>query len=598
MIRRIGGPLAILLIVVELIGYLGARKQSILNLEQEGTLLARYQAERIRSSLAYVETGSEILCTTLTTTDLKENPARLERVVNDILTGNNHLSSLEVSGLADDGRLTVRRTQGGALVQAKTSLTPESMPKRTIEQKRRGTWLIPSSNASVENIYHIQQRDGITVIAEMPIRLLAEPFDFGEHDSAYGFLATGVVVLFTNLDTPATTQKNYTDFIHTVVTADPAQGRFYRVQDPINGEPAWVGTARVGDLDLVAGVVYPESSEFAPLQALAFTSILETVLALLVLALGIRSIAKSLSVPLETLSGKVSQAVNKDFVERLETPESASEEVTRLAASFNTMLDDLHRYLGEKEEAMTARQALESEINIAARIQNSMMPRFPYRLGNLVATGRSFAARRVGGDFLGAFPTQENHLGFCIGDVSGKGVPAAIYMAFASSLLQHLGKLGETPDFCLNVVNQALCEREEHSMFATCFFGVVSPYGEIQYCNAGHHSPLVYKRDGRFHELEGTGELALGIFPDTKYRLHTAKLERGDRLLFFTDGVTEAMNAEHEEFGMERLESVVSGFSGEQDPDRQLQALINAVEEFRDGCEANDDLTILCVGWD
>lgn len=597
MIRRIGGPVAFLLIVVELLGFLVARRQSVDNLEQEGTLLARYQAERIRSRLSYVETASKIVCNSLETEQTGPNKALTEKLLRDILTDHPEISGVEVLDLSSQERLTLQASQSGQLKETATGITPDSLPQRSREDQERGAWIIPRSNAQMESIYFIQHRGFFQVTFESPIKRLAKPFDLGGHESAYGFLATGVVVLFTNLSTPVKPDEDYTNFCNEVVLSNPDQSRFYRASDPINGEPAWVGTARVGDLDLVAGVVYPESAEFQPLHYVALSSVVEAGLALLLLGLGIRSIARSLSVPLETLSTKVSQAVQTDFIARLDPPTDATVEVTKLALSFNSMLDDLQRYLDEREEAMSARQALESEINIAARIQSSMMPTFPYSLGDLVSAGRSHAARTVGGDFLGAFPVGDDRLGFCIGDVSGKGIPAAIYMAFASSLLQHLGKLGETPEFCLQVVNRALCEREEHSMFCTCFFGILSPDGLLRYCNAGHHAPVLWSKDGDLERLSEESELALGIFPDTDYCCNTLQLKPGDHLFFYTDGVTEAMNCDHEEFGEERLMTSLRNFSHQRSPRENLDRLIQDVESFRNGFETNDDLTVLLVGW-
>lgn len=597
MIRRIGGPVAFLLIVVELLGFFVARRQSVANLEQEGTLLARYQAERIRSSLSYVETASKIICNSLETERGGQNKVLVDKLLRDVMTSHPEISGIEVHDLSSAERFTLHASQSGVLQPTTSSIAPESLPQRSRAEQEQGTWIIPRSNAQMESIYFIQHQGYLQVVFELPIRRLAKPFDLGDHESAYGFLATGVVVLFTNLSTPVTPDEDYTNFCNEVVLSNPDQSRFYRASDPINGEPAWVGTARVGDLDLVAGIVYPESAEFQPLHYVALSSVVEAGLALLLLGLGIRSIARSLSVPLETLSTKVSQAVQNDFIARVEPPSEASEEVTKLALSFNSMLDDLQRYLDEKEEAMSARQALESEINLAARIQSSMMPSFPFSLGELVSAGRSHAARTVGGDFLGAFRVGENRLGFCIGDVSGKGIPAAIYMAFASSLLQHLGKLGETPDFCLQVVNRALCEREEHSMFCTCFFGILSPDGTLHYCNAGHHAPILWSKEGKIEALREEGELALGIFPDTDYRCHSLQLQQGEQLFFYTDGVTEAMNCEHEEFGDDRLLESLKKFSRSRSPRENLELLIEDVDSFRNGCETNDDLTVLLVGW-
>lgn len=257
------------------------------------------------------------------------------------------------------------------------------------------------------------------------------------------------------------------------------------------------------------------------------------------------------------------------------------------------LLDDVRRHLSDLESAVAKRQALESELSIASRIQHSILPDFPFLSEVAEAEGVSTPARQVGGDFLDVYPIDENRVGFCLGDVSGKGAPAAIYMAFTASLLEHLGRLSVTPSECAQIINKALCERQEPSMFATVFFGVLDRSGEVTYCNAGHHPPMILGSDGSYRELEVESGLGLGILDFFEFGESTFRLEEGETMLLYTDGLTEAMNPNREEFGEKRL----AEFLSTEDTNRPLKDLLDSlskkIENFRDGADPNDDFTVL-----
>jgi sigma-B regulation protein RsbU (phosphoserine phosphatase) len=219
-----------------------------------------------------------------------------------------------------------------------------------------------------------------------------------------------------------------------------------------------------------------------------------------------------------------------------------------------------------------------------------MLPRFPFTDRHCEAVGYSLAARKVGGDFVNIFPVGADRIGFFIGDVSGKGVPGAITMAFTTSLLEHLGRVGLAPEECLAAVNRALCAREEACSFVTAFFGVLGRDG-----NAGHHPPILYLGAQGPHTPEVDSGLALGIYPEAAFGCGSFHLAADERLLLYTDGLLEAMNEQREEYGEERMQRLLGSFTASQGLSQQLQQLKADVERFRGGALPNDDLTVLLL---
>lgn len=594
MIISIGGLVGALFIVLELVGYFGARSFALSELEQEGGLLARYQAERVRASLAYAETTSEFLHRILQLYDQGTDNLRIERLLADLLNGNPQVSAVEIRGLPM-GPVALRRTVEGQVVPADAVFDSNSISQWSVQHRNEGRWVIASRDPEATHIRHVQVLSGITVVVEVPIRLLAAPLEQTGGGAAYGFLATSGTVLFTSSTEPETSLLERADFISGILLSNHRSGEFYRVEDPIYGRPAWVGTAPVGDLDLAVGVVYLEGDNFRPLYGLAGGTLLIISLGLISLLVVLRWTAGAVARPLVELAQTVDGAVREGFSRRVEIPVRATREVEQLTQSFNRMLDDIDGYVSRLEVAAEERQAMESELTIAAKIQASILPNFPQTMSNCEAVGVSLAAQKVGGDFLSIFPVGSDSVGFFLGDVSGKGIPAAITMAFTASLLEHLGRIGVPPTECFRAVNQALCARDESGMFVTVFFGVLDSNGLISYANAGHQPPVLFSGSATYECVELEADLPLGVFEASEYTSGSFQLKADQRLMLYTDGVTEAMNKRKEEFGEARLETLVRGFQAEQTLAEQLQTLQEEVDNFRDGFSPNDDMTVLLL---
>ena len=263
---------------------------------------------------------------------------------------------------------------------------------------------------------------------------------------------------------------------------------------------------------------------------------------------------------------------------------------------LKSTIDKTLSHLNDVREALETRDrlvALESELNVAGRIQQSIMPTMYWNIPGCQVFGSLSPAREVGGDFFDVVRLEGGRIGLAIGDVSGKGVPAAMYMMSSRALVQ--GLASRTPAEVLSVVNRLLEEDNEAGMFVTLFYAVLHPAtGSLRYANGGHRPPLIVHPDGSSMFLPGTGGLALGAVPRFAYAEDEATLAPGDLAVLYTDGVTEARNAADEKFGYARLQAVFA--EGRTDDAREVsEAIVDAVRAFSAGAPQVDDIACLAV---
>jgi sigma-B regulation protein RsbU (phosphoserine phosphatase) len=257
-------------------------------------------------------------------------------------------------------------------------------------------------------------------------------------------------------------------------------------------------------------------------------------------------------------------------------------------------LETLRQAVREHDQLL----ALRHELGIAADIQQSILPRsfpaFPERRDfDLYAS--MIPAREVGGDFYDFFLVDPDRLGLLIADVSGKGIPAALFMAVSRTLLKAHALEGLPPGECLERVNKRLCLDNGSEMFVTVFYAVLDTRtGAVEYGNAGHNPPYVLRRGGAVEPLERTGDMVLGAIEAAPYHAKSARLEPGDTLLLYTDGVTEAMDVADALFGDERLSAYLGGANGVE-ARTLIDGLVEAVRAFAGDTPQSDDLTALAV---
>jgi serine phosphatase RsbU (regulator of sigma subunit) len=241
------------------------------------------------------------------------------------------------------------------------------------------------------------------------------------------------------------------------------------------------------------------------------------------------------------------------------------------------------------ESAEKAR--LERDLRVAAEIQRALLPEPKYDGPGLDLAAVTVPCRTIGGDFYDYLDVGEGRFGFTLGDVSGKGPPAALLAAAVQSIFAAQAALGGNPAETMTRINRALLRRAIEARFATMFYGVLWSDGRLSYCNAGHESPIIV---GRTHRSLETGGVVLGLFDNAKYEVETVQLEPGDTIVVFSDGVSEARNAQDEELGRERLVAALAA-SPNLSSEGTLDTLLAAVRDFTAGAPQADDVTALVL---
>jgi serine phosphatase RsbU (regulator of sigma subunit) len=258
-----------------------------------------------------------------------------------------------------------------------------------------------------------------------------------------------------------------------------------------------------------------------------------------------------------------------------------------LAADAASILDNARLVERERE-----RQRLEQEINIARDIQQALLPRDFREYPHLAVTGFNLPCLSVGGDYFDVFPLGDGRTAFLIADVSGKGLGAALVTTMLQGALSGM-TLGTDPARVFRHVNRFLCDHTEVGRYATMFFGILDQDGHLEFINAGHPSPILIRR-GTAEEAFTEGSYPVGLVPEAEYTAVCLKLEPGDTLVLFSDGVTEAADPNEEMFGIARLKELLTGQL--ECPLEQLQkCVLEAVETFARGAHQADDLTLLIV---
>jgi sigma-B regulation protein RsbU (phosphoserine phosphatase) len=242
------------------------------------------------------------------------------------------------------------------------------------------------------------------------------------------------------------------------------------------------------------------------------------------------------------------------------------------------------------ESAEKAR--IDRDLRVAADIQQAMLPDPAYDGGICDLAAVTVPCRTVGGDFYDYVDLAEHGFGFALGDVAGKGPPAALLAATVQSNFVAHAPIGVTPADTIARINKALLRRAIEARFATMFYGVVTRDSRLQYCNAGQEPPLVLKTAGE--EWLETGGPVIGLLPNASYDSGTISLAPGDLVIVCSDGVTEARNVANEEFGQHRLLSTLQGLHGQR-PEVVLEKLVAAVKEFSRNAPQADDITILVL---
>jgi len=294
--------------------------------------------------------------------------------------------------------------------------------------------------------------------------------------------------------------------------------------------------------------------------------------------------------PLAFLSESAQEVAKGNFNAPLPTFKR-NDEVAQMRDSFDTMQQSLKQYVEELQTTTAAKASIESELNVAHSIQMSMLPKtfpaFPDRKDIEIYASLT-PAKAVGGDLYDFF-IHNDKLFFCIGDVSGKGVPASLVMAVSRTLFRNIAAHTDQPSHIVETMNMNICEGNDNCMFVTLFVGVLDlQTGHLRYCNAGHESP--YVQDAL---LPCNSNLPVGVMPDLKFSEQETDIVPGTTLFLYTDGLTEAENVCQEQFGRQRIDKVITACKGS--PQEMVGTMTTAVHQFVGDTEQSDDLTMLAI---
>lgn len=309
-------------------------------------------------------------------------------------------------------------------------------------------------------------------------------------------------------------------------------------------------------------------------------------------------VRKMVTKPVGKLTAFTQEITDNGTFENQHIDIKTGDEIESLSESFNFMLAELENYIANLSRVTAEKERIGAELDIAKHIQASMLPcifpAFPERKEfDIYAT--MDPAKEVGGDFYDFFMVDERHLAIVMADVSGKGVPAALFMVIGKTLI----KDHTTPDRDLGkvftAVNNLLCEANSEGLFITAFEGVLDLVtGEFSFVNAGHEMPFIRKAGGDFEPYKIRPGFVLAGMEDMKYRAGSMTIEPGDKIFQYTDGVTEATNLQNELYGMNRLGAILNKVK-DGTPNDILPAVKTDIDEFVGKADQFDDITMLCL---
>lgn len=343
-----------------------------------------------------------------------------------------------------------------------------------------------------------------------------------------------------------------------------------------------------------AVIVCPQSEVYAGARMINVTLTIVALLGILLMYFGCKKIISKSTMPLTEFTNTALTMAKGNFNASIPDVDS-EDEIRYLHDSLTYLQTSINAYIKELRESLTSNEKYENELNIASSIQRNMLPsEFPKR-DDFDLFAALFPAKEVGGD-LYDFYVKGDRLYFAIGDVSGKGVPAALFMAITRSAYRFISGMGMNMEQVERNINNAFTEGNDSGMFVTMFIGCLDLKTlDLEYCNAGHNPIVVVSPSGEAKFLRAKANLAAGLIGEFQYQGETLHLEKGSRLLLYTDGISEAENRQKELFGDDRLLGYCSSIPVSTSAKDFTDGLLAAVREFTAGNEQNDDITVLTI---
>lgn len=373
---------------------------------------------------------------------------------------------------------------------------------------------------------------------------------------------------------------------------------FVEYTSVVNNKKGWIFYSPIKSTGWSMAVFIPSDELLADLYNLNTKLLIVGIAGLFLLLVLIVFVSQRLTVPLKKLA-KITQTIGVgNFNVEIPVSTKTSKEIAQLSQSITDMQEELRNYIKNLQEATSAKEKIESELKIAHDIQQGIIPKifppFPER-EDLDLYAILNPARDVGGDLYDFFFIDENKICFTIGDVSGKGVPASLFMAITRTLLRAKTIKNTKVNKIVEQINNELCQGNENSMFVTFFLGVLdTETGIVEYCNAGHNHPYIIRKNNKLETINVTHGTPIGIFEDTEYSFDTFKLEKNESIVLFTDGVTEAMNINNKLYSEERLEKLLNN-NLDHNPLTIIKNIVKDVDGFVGKAEQSDDITMLSL---
>jgi phosphoserine phosphatase RsbU/P len=398
------------------------------------------------------------------------------------------------------------------------------------------------------------------------------------------------------------------------VAVNMTQGKTGVERVMFNNSLVYVAYAPVSSMNWSFAVSMPEKEILAPVMITEEKIVLETketgsrieeqtsrvltVFALLFCLLLIIVIflswklARIITRPVDTLKAGATALGSGNLDHRVEL--HTGDEFEDLAGSFNTMAADLRTNIDNLRRTTAEKERYTKELEIAKEIQDTFLPESTPAIPGIDIAAVTIPAMEIGGDFYDFIPAGNNRWGIAIADVSGKGISAALFMALSRTVLHVSGETGRDPTAAIRQANQWIYEDGRSSMFVTVFYGMLDPaVRQFSYVNAGHNPPLLVRED-QVTELGKSRGIALGVVPEVSVASTMLDLKRGDILVLYTDGVTEAFNEQNEAFGEERLRVFVRANLAK--PARAfLDALVGEIHTFTRSAPQSDDITLVVI---
>jgi sigma-B regulation protein RsbU (phosphoserine phosphatase) len=360
----------------------------------------------------------------------------------------------------------------------------------------------------------------------------------------------------------------------------------------MDDEDCYVLYKPLGETGWSVAIVCPVSDILSGYKRLRISVALIVILGLLLMLFLISRIIRRELEPLGRLTSQARTIASGEF-DKVLPDDGRVDEIGELTRSFSGMQHSLVSYVEELKKTTALKASIESELKVASDIQMAMVPRifpaFP-KLTNIDLYASMTPAKEVGGDLYDYFE-QQNQIYLCVGDVSGKGIPASLFMAVTRNLFRIIAQQGHSPVEVAEQINTFLSQDNDQAMFVTMFIGRIDmSTGRFDFCNCGHNPPMV---DGTFLPLKYTNR-PLGLWDGVPFQGETIDDIRGRQLLLYTDGLNEAENDKQEILGNDRLLKLMEG-AGKLSAREVIIRLQQAVERHRNGASPNDDLTLLCL---